>query len=112
MNSGVACNDWSKQLAKPTDGNGRRGRSSNGESPDWNPPLAQLDQLLDEGEFGEEDDSRISIVLPPPPAPPQRSMRPARLGLRILEALPPWGRVAVVLALIVAAMVAKHLGWW
>jgi hypothetical protein len=106
-----ASTDWRHSLAKPTDGKGKRARSSSGESVDWNPALAQLDQLLDEADCGEED-SRISIVLPPPPVAPKQSLRPARVVLRVLDTLPPWGRVAVLLAAIGAYVVGRWRGWW
>jgi hypothetical protein len=67
----------------------------------------------------DERTSKIEIMLPhhpPPPSPPsQPSKRPSSIkGLVVvLEMMPPWGRVIVMLAIIGAAIAGGYrLGWW
>lgn len=61
----------------------------------------------------DERSSKIEILMHPAPQHP--SKRPASLKgiVMVLETMPPWGRVIVMLAIIAASAFGTHrLGWW
>lgn len=79
-------------------------------------------QELQDAEWDERS-SKIEIVLPDIPTKPDASPAPltspskrptsVKALVVVLETMPPWGRVIVVLAIIAATAATGHrLGWW